>query len=152
MPRQPEQVHIFPYHKNKKGDFEFALFQRSDDFACWQGISGGVEDDESLEEAARREIFEESGINKKLPLYKLDTVNYLPSYIFGSDADRWGSDVLVIPMYFFALPYNGKIKISDEHNEYRWCSYAESETLIYWHDQKTAMWELHQRLLRNNLI
>ena len=55
-------------------------------------------------------------------------------------------------MYFFAMPYEGDIIISDEHTEVRWLPYEEAEKLVFYHDQKTALWELKERLLRGNLI
>jgi dATP pyrophosphohydrolase len=153
MSRQPKQVHIYLYRKNSAGGYEFAIFQRADNELWWQGICGGVENSESIEEAARRELFEEAGINDDLPLYPLETKSYLPAYIFREQIQaKWGKDVVVIPMYFFAMPFDGVIKISDEHKQFMWLSYEEAEKLVYFHDQKTALWELKERLLRGNLI
>jgi dATP pyrophosphohydrolase len=151
--RQPKQVHIYLYRKNLTGFDEFAIFQRADNELWWQGICGGVEDGETIEAGARREIFEEAGINDKLPLYRLDTESYLPAYIFDKQTQaKWGMNTVVIPMYFFAMPFNGIIKISDEHTEVRWLPYEEAEKLVYFHDQKTAIWELKERLIRGNII
>lgn len=153
MSRQAEQVHIYLYRKNLNNEDEFAIFQRSDNDLCWQGITGGVEEGESLEEAARREIFEESGITSDSPLYKLDCKSSLPDYLFDEETrEIWGQDIVVIPMYFFAMAYDGEIKLSWEHNEFRWLSYEEGVELVYFHDQKTALWELKERLLRGNLV
>ncbi len=153
MPRQPEQVHIYLYRKNSNGCYEFAIFQRADNNLWWQGICGGVEEGETIASAARRELFEEAGITEKLPLYRLDTMSYLPAYIFGKQIQEiWGKDIVVVPMHFFAMPFDGVIKISDEHKEFRWLSYEEAEKLVYFHDQKTALWEVKERLLRGNLI
>ena len=55
-------------------------------------------------------------------------------------------------MYFFAMPYDGQIVLSAEHTEMRWAAYQPAYELVYWHDQKNALWELNQRLLRGNLI
>lgn len=152
MSRQPRQVHVYLYRKNLSGDYEFAIFQRSDNELWWQGICGGVEGNETLEMAARRETFEEAGITDKLPLYRLDTMSYLPAYIFSEQIQAiWGKDILVIPMYFFAIPFEGDIKISDEHKEIKWLSYNKAEKIVYFHDQKIALWELKERLLRNNM-
>ena len=76
MARQPIQIHVFLYRK--RGDqIEYAIFQRSDLPACWQGVCGGVENEETPEEGARRELFEEAGVTGKLPLYKMDCVSYI---------------------------------------------------------------------------
>ncbi len=151
MSRQPEQVHIFLYRK-RNDEYEYAIFQRKDLLACWQGVCGGLEDNETLEEGARREIFEETGIADKQPLYKLESISYLPDNIFNQkDRDIWGNDIIVIPMYFFAMPYDGEIKLSDEHNDVKWLNYEEAYKLIYFRDQQIALYELNEKLLRKKL-
>ena len=79
------------------------------------------------------------------PLYPLDTVSFLPSDLF-TEHERWGRDVVVCPMVLFAMPYDGSITLSQEHTAVQWAAYAPAFDLMYWHDQKTALWELHQRL------
>ena len=153
MSRQPIQVHIYLYRMNLEGKYEFAIFQRADNELWWQGICGGVEEGETIEKSARREIFEEAGIINKLPLYKLESKSYLPVNIFGEKNQiEWSKEIIVIPMYFFAMPYDGIIKISHEHTECRWLIYEKAKDLVYFHDQKTALWELKERLLRDKLI
>ena len=151
MARKPENVHVYLYRGNIDNEFEYAIFQRADDLKCWQGISGGVEENETIEQAALRESFEETGTPLNMPIYRLDTVSYLQADIFSAHV-LWGKDIVVCPMFFFAIPFNGEIILSDEHTKVRWLTYKEAEALVYWHDQKTALWELNQRLLRGNLI
>jgi dATP pyrophosphohydrolase len=55
-------------------------------------------------------------------------------------------------MVFFAAPFDGVITLSPEHTDMRWLSFEAAYPLVYWHDQKTALWELRQRLLRGNLV
>ena len=152
MSRQPQQVHIYLYRYNKYHKYEYSIFQRSDNPDWWQGICGGVEEGEDLYAAARREIYEEAGINERLPLFCLDTKSYLPVCIFNNKAqEEWGVETVVVPMYFFAMPYTGVIKLSDEHTQVLWLEFNEAEKLIFFHDQKTGLWELNERLHRNNL-
>ena len=152
MSRQPKQVHIWLYRKNKDR-YEYAVFQRSENPLWWQGVCGGLEDNETLEEGARREIYEEAGVSDYLPLYRLDNISYLPAYIFGEQIQNmWGKDTVVIPMFFFAMPFDGKIKLSDEHTNVRWLEYEEAVKIVYFNDQRTSLWELNERLLRGNLM
>lgn len=149
MARQPKQVHIFLFRPSKNG-YEYALFQRSDSKFCWQGVCGGLEDNETLEEGARREIFEEAGINEHLPLYPLESISYLPDNIFSNDERAiWGNDIVVIPMYFFAMPFNGEIQLSEEHIAVKWLPYKSAYDLIYYQDQQIALYELNEKLQRN---
>jgi len=151
MARQPKQVHIYLFRKKEKC-YEYAIFQRADMPFCWQGVCGGLEDKETVEEGARRELFEEAGIKETLPLFPLESISYLPVNIFGAEAQAiWGNDVVVVPMYFFVMPFNGQISLSDEHTEVKWLSYEDAYELIYYSDQKTALYELNEKLLRNNL-
>lgn len=148
MARQPINVHVYLYRKNRDHEYEYAIFQRSDNPECWQGVSGGVEDEETVQFAALRESHEEAGTPLNIPIYRLDTVSYLPADIFTAHM-VWGNDVIVCPMYFFAIPFDGDIILSHEHIEVRWLIYKEAENLVYFHDQKIALWELNQRLIKN---
>lgn len=152
MSRQPVQVHIYLYRR-RNDDYEYALFQRKDLLSCWQGVCGGLEGNETIEEGARRELFEEAGIVDKLPLYQLESICSLPVNIFSKEIQKtWGEDIIVIPMYYFAMPFDGKIKLSDEHEDMKWLNYKKSKDTIYFHDQQTALYELNERLLREKLF
>lgn len=151
MSRQPIQVHIFLYRKAGEA-YEYAIFQRSDMPECWQGVCGGLEGTETLVAGAKREVFEEAGIFGDFPLYQLESISYLPDEIFSPRARAvWGSEVVVVPMYFFAMPFDGEIKLSHEHTAVEWLSYDAAYDRIYYMDQKIALYELHQRLLRGLL-
>ena len=148
MARQPKQVHIFLY-RQRDGRYEYAVFQRSDMPCCWQGVCGGAEGSETLEEAARRELMEEAGITEPLPLYQQENMHYLQADIF-SEAARavWGKDVVLVPQYYFAMPYDGEIILSEEHTTVRWLPYDKAYNLVYFTEQKTALYELNEKLLR----
>lgn len=152
MARQPQQVHIFLYRSTENG-YEYAVFQRSDAAFCWQGVCGGVEDDETPSQSARRELYEEAGITEQRPLYPLQCISYLPLDVFNPKYEQiWGRDVVVVPMYFFAMPFDGEIILSNEHTEVRWLTYQEAHDLIFYHDQQIALYELNLRLLRQNMF
>lgn len=152
MPRQPKQVHIFLYRQTDDG-YEYAVFQRSDAAFCWQGVCGGVEDEETPAQSARRELFEEAGITDDLPLYPLESMSYLPMEVFSpEEAELWGPDRIVVPMLFFAMPFDGPIVLSDEHTQVRWLPYQQAHELIFYHDQQIALYELNERLIRGKMF
>lgn len=150
MARAPYNVHVFLYRINENGDKEYAMFRRSD-YDIWQGICGGGEDGEAILESALREAYEEAGLPQNSILHRLDTISYIPATEFKA-SKHWGKDVVVIPMYYFATLYDGNIILSSEHSEYKWCDFHEAMNLMYWNDQKNALWELNERLERGILV
>lgn len=147
--RQPWNVFVYLFRKSNS-DYEFALLKRKDD-GVWQGVSGGGEDKETFEMAAKREAYEETGLPSLVKLFKLDTMSYIKANIF-KDYKQWGEDTLVIPMYYYAAKFDGSIHISSEHSEFGWFRYEEAQFKLYWHDNKTALWELNEKLKRNIII
>jgi dihydroneopterin triphosphate diphosphatase len=153
MARRPEQVLVLPFRQGDNG-IEFALFRRSDrDLPCWQGIAGGIEDDETPERAARREMAEEAGIDGSARLVVLDSMATVPASEFAA-RDEWGPDVYVVPEYCFGVevPPAAEIVLSAEHVEVRWVGYAEAADRLEWDSNRTALWELNERLQREPLL
>ena len=148
MARQPRQVHVYLYRQ--RGDaVEYAIFQRADMPECFQGVCGGGEGDETLEQAARREVFEEAGVTENLPLYRLESISNLPDTLFSAwERAAWGPQVCVVLMYFFAMPFEGEIVLSDEHLQVEWLPYEVAYERVYFEDQKIALYELNERLKR----
>ena len=145
--RAPFVALVYPYRKLSEGDFEYALFRRAD-LGIWQAVSGGGEDDESPEQAARREVFEETGLAGELDFLRLDTVNSIPVTHF-SISHIWGEKVYVIPQYCFgvAVPAGKKLVLSHEHTEMCWLQYPEAYEKTHFDDNKVALWELNLKLL-----
>jgi len=148
MARAPFQILVFPFLKTNGNTIKYAVFQRRDLPGSWQAIAGGGEDNETPEEAARRELYEESGIEISGDLIKLDSMAMIPVvHICGF---QWGPDVLTIPEYCFAVEVlNRNIKISGEHTEFEWLNYTEAAKRLTWDSNKNALWELNYRLTGN---
>lgn len=149
--RTPYNIHLYLYRKNENGFYEYAIFQRSDYPEYWQGVAGGVEEGETLLEAVKRECKEEAGVLNHAKIYKLDMVSYMPATLF-SEHKFWEKDRFLCPMYYFAMPYDGEIILSDEHLAAEWLTYQQAKPRIYWQVQQTALWELKQRLKTNQMV
>ncbi len=144
--RAPFQILVIPFRYGEAG-LEYAVLMRSD-AKYWQFVAGGGEAGETPLEAARREAQEETGTTGKL--IRLDSIATVPKRCFGA-AESWGQDVYVIPEHCFALNVGDSVMcLSDEHTEVRWVSYEEAQSLLKWDSNRTALWELNERLKENS--
>lgn len=146
--RKPIQVLIIPYRKLGNGNYEFCLFFR-EDLKVWQGIAGGVEDDETITQSAIREVVEESGLSSNSRLIKLSSFTTMPSVnITGT---KWEEKTYIVYEYSFGVEATKqKISLSNEHLEYKWVIYDDAIKLLTWDSNKTALWELNERLKKGD--
>ncbi|MHC4134225.1 MAG: NUDIX domain-containing protein [Planctomycetota bacterium] len=144
MSRAPFQVLVFPYRFTPDRAIEYAVFKRAD-AGYWQGIAGGGEDQETPLEAARREAREEAGIPSESLFLRLDSLATIPvDQVAGF---LWGDDVLVVPEHCLGVEVeNRELSLSREHTEYSWRDYDSALALLKWESNKSALWELDQRL------
>ena len=150
MERAPLQILVLPFRRRADGRIEYAVFRRADRADdCWQGIAGGAEAGETPEQAARREMMEEAGIAADARLIALDAVASVPAAAFAA-RDLWGPHVYVVIERAFGVrvPDDAAIVLSREHTACRWLSYEEAARLLTWDSNKTALWELNERLGR----
>ena len=147
--RKPKQVLVFLYRKNENGVYEYCIFYRNK-LNFWQGLSGGVENNETLIETVKREVFEETGIRVN-DIYQLSSVSSIP-VLDVTDEFYWGKNVYVAFEYSFGVFIDSyDIKLSSEHNEYKWFLFEEAYDKLKYDSNRTALWELNQRLLNNDI-
>jgi dATP pyrophosphohydrolase len=129
----------------KASHAEFAIFRRADSGA-WQGIAGGGEDHETALEAARRESTEEAGFPSGLEFVQLSTTSSIPVTSF-PESTAWGDQVFIVPEHSFGLDAQEyRIHLSSEHMESVWVDYDDAIRLLTYDGNKTALWELNQRI------
>ena len=143
--RAPLQVLVILY-KKEKDEILYGIGLRSTR-NIWQFVAGGGEDKETPIEAAVRELREETGINiKKEDLIVLDSKTTIP-VVNVTGTYTWGKDVFVIPEYAFAVDAtNFQIKLSNEHTEFKWLEYNKAMDILTYDSNKTALWELNEKL------
>lgn len=141
--RAPFQILAIPF-KRVNDELFYCVFHRSD-HDQWQFIAGGGEDLESPEDAAKREIFEESGIVANI--IRLKSMCYIPTDIFPMrHLYDWPSDTYVVPEYAFGFECHNEILLSHEHIEYNWLKYEDAMIKLKWDSNRTALYELNCRL------
>lgn len=144
--REPIQVLIYPV-KLAGEDWQYLLLRRaSNRGGFWQGVTGAVEEGESLVEAARRELFEETGLIPSI----IEGLDY--SYSFSVE-DEWrhhyADEVEEITEHVFVAYVNGEkepIIDPEEHNAWRWCFYDEALELLTWPENVEALKQCHRFL------
>ena len=144
MARAPFQVLVFPYRVLADGEILYAIFRRRDD-RHWQAIAGGGEDDETPLQAARREAWEEAGIDPASPFMALDSLATIPVDNFPELRDR--ADLYVVPEHSFGVQVcDDPLRRSPEHTEIAWLPYADAYARLRWDSNRNALWELDRRL------
>ncbi len=144
MPRAPFQILVLPYRRTAN-TLEYAVLCRSD-YLCWQGIAGGGEDAETPLEVAKREAFEEAGLAAShfTPLQSSCTV----PVTFFQDDGSWDPALYVIPQHAFGVDCTGQeLMLSNEHEAVEWLPCTEASARFTYDSNRTALWELNQRLL-----
>ena len=149
MPRAPFQVLVVPFRR--VGDrVEFAVLRR-EDMNVWQAVAGGGEAGETPHQAAAREAREELGLDRPVPLYPLQTRASIPARFF-ADRGSWPAGTYVVPEHSFAADLTDvKIKISAEHTDARWLDYEPALEALRFDSNRTALFELHERLAADDL-
>ena len=145
--RKPHQILAFPY-KKENDIYMYAIFKRKNK-DIWQAIAGGVEDDETYLEACKREASEEAGISYNTKVIELESVCTIPVVNVTKDF-IWGEDICLVYEHCYGIDaQNENIKISQEHSEYKWCTYEQAKDLLKYDSNKNALWELNYKLTKN---
>ncbi len=148
--RKPHQILAILYKKDEKGNYLYAVFHRKD-HDQWQALSGGVEDDETYEETVRRETKEETGLTN-IKITKLESISTIP-VVNVTGEFTWSSKVPLVYEHCFGVEVlDGKIKLSNEHNDIKWLNYEKARKQLTWDSNKTALWELNYKLTNNKII
>lgn len=151
MARMPYHVQIHPYRREADGSLRYALLERSDYANVWQGFCGGGEEGESIWQTALRETREEGGVTQPITLYHLNSTSWMEATLFEKKHGGWGGGLVVMPMYYFGMPYEGEITLSDEHVQCLWLTYEAVLEKLYFSEHKTALYELDTRIKRGNI-
>lgn len=101
----------------------------------WDLPKGKIEDGETKQEAALRELMEETGLTAEIDNDFEETINYIFTDYVSEEASAKSGDKQLAQktVYFFAgQATNDQVKLSDEHTAFKWLSYKDAlEQLTY---------------------
>lgn len=132
-------IQAFIFSKNPS--FKILILKRIPERGgYWQPVCGGVESRENLIETVIREVFEETGISNIKSILDLD-------YTFTYREVKEG-ELMEMQDYCFAVEINNvtNIKLSNEHEEYKWCSYDQAKEILKWEHNLIALEKLMCRI------
>lgn len=136
--RQPVQVLVHPVSWTERGWQYLMLHRIPQRGGFWQGVSGGVEWGEELADAARRELFEETGFSPQ-QLQRVDC-----RYTFAMQ-DEWrasyapGTDEITEHVFLAVVGGAEPTLSPDEHDAWRWCTFDEALALLAWPENVAAL-------------
>ncbi len=118
------QVHVVA--KDEANDcYKFLALKRSKANpiypAIWQAITGNIESGEKAIDCALREIKEETGL---VPI-KIWSIPYVTCFF-----DPYKDEVCFAPVFGALVEYQPNIRISPEHEDYRWLGLDEFVQLV----------------------
>mgnify|MGYP000877104039 CR=1 FL=1 len=131
-------------YRKKEGRTEILALKENDEDPIEQAVgfyvvTGGVEGDETLTEAVKREINEETGIENIINVQDLNTV-----YEYKHPAE---GDYLCQEHCFAAL-VDGEVKhLSIEHTEHKWLSVKDFIETVYWYEDKDSLNKLLKQFI-----
>jgi 8-oxo-dGTP pyrophosphatase MutT (NUDIX family) len=156
--RRPEKVLVYLYRRVTSCDdlsrgrpkrVEYLLLQRqpsrTNAGGIWQTVVGGVRWQEERVEAARREVFEETGLTL---LRGIMAIGYAFSFPIRlrRNQESWyapGVTTIVNTVYAGEAVSARPIRLCKEHIDYGWFSYADALRRLHWSEEREALSRLH---------
>lgn len=119
---------------------EFLLLRRTQPLDFWQSVTGSLEAGETPEQAARREVWEETGLQAGDALHDCQRQNHFPIIPPWSARYAPGTARNTEHVFHLWLPRPQAICLNPaEHVEFRWLPLAEALRLASSHTNRDAL-------------
>ena len=138
MKKIPISILIIIYTKNK----DVLLLKKNNDKDMWQSVTGSVQQNETVLDAATRELLEETGLSS------VNLVDCKKEYVF-EIYEMWrykyDDGITHNTEHVFKLELDGKIDINidkDEHDSYMWLPRVKAAEKVFSHTNRQAIFDI----------
>ena len=112
----------------RRGDEYLVVHRAPDGGGYWHGIAGGVEPGERAEDAAARELLEETG-------FAGDPVEIAAPFDYMVDGGR----AINVRCFLVDVPAGWEPELDQEHDDYCWRSREDAIALLHWPEPKELL-------------
>ena len=134
--KRPESVLVVVYTQSN----EILALRRKQPNYFWQSVAGSMEWDETPEQTARRELYEETGISDTKLLIDWHLCNEF--LIYPMWRHRYAAGIISNKEHLFSLKIEAPCRVildTREHSESRWFSLSEAMAQISSHTNRDAI-------------
>ena len=143
MTARPDLVDVWVY-RVVNDELQFLFLHRAPHKVLpglWQGVSGNIEPDERIIDAALRELREETGFGLD-DLVSVSTLDFVASFLWEP------LDAVMTSVHFGAMVRPAAVAIlGREHDEQRWIGFDEAVALAVWPGYREALIRVKENLL-----
>ncbi|MDP2673116.1 MAG: NFACT RNA binding domain-containing protein [Nanoarchaeota archaeon] len=130
-----KSVFVVVYRKTDKG-IKYLILKRKLHWSGWEFPKGGINDNEEIINAVKRELKEETG---QIPL-SIQKHNFLGKYLYKKEFQDRGKIIGQTFSLYSAEVKNSEIVLDGrEHSEYLWLSYPEAHKKLKYGNQKKCL-------------
>ncbi|MGZ4359769.1 MAG: NUDIX domain-containing protein [Gaiellaceae bacterium] len=134
--RLPHDAYVSVFRRGESG-LEALLLRYAPDYGgYWHVVAGAVEPGESADQAALRELREETGLTAPLLGFRHGYAYSLPRAGSGSPEE---TESVSVSCFAVEAPPGWEPTLSREHDLHRWCSSGEAARLMHWDDAREAL-------------
>jgi 8-oxo-dGTP pyrophosphatase MutT (NUDIX family) len=133
--RTTKEVLIFVFRRSGNGEQVLLTHRCPELGGYWHTVAGGIEDMETDDEAALRELSEETGFDGT---GKLDPRRHFYSYSLSEEPPARkdiyppGSEQISVTCFRLDAPRGWEPSLNCEHDDFRWCGLEEALNLLRW--------------------
>ena len=138
MKKIPISILVIIYTKNK----DVLILKKNNDKDMWQSVTGSLNENEEPIEAAKREVFEETGLNTK---NLIDCNKQYVFEIYEMWRHKYEDGVTHNTEHVFLLELDDKVDIkidSNEHMQYEWITRVKAAEKVFSHTNRQAIFDL----------